>query len=230
LLFFCGFISSSRRERDHSGTHRRRLAWRYFLDQECRLKFHVLATIDAPTTGGHTTEALTLLSSLDFARYTPRTYIISDGDTLSAQKARSLEATTAIDNTTQSSQYSILYIPRARRVHQPLWSTPPTLLKSLLACIKYITLTSLRMGDPEICPQILLLNGPGTCFVLCAAVYFNRFLGLPSPRVIYVESFARAQTVSLSGRLLRPIVDLFVVQWPNLLNEGARGEYRGWLV
>ena len=41
--------------------------------------------------GGHTTEALALVSGLDFARYTPRTYIISDGDTLSAQKARELE-------------------------------------------------------------------------------------------------------------------------------------------
>ena len=41
--------------------------------------------------GGHTTEALALVSSLDFVRYTPRTYIISDGDTLSAQKARELE-------------------------------------------------------------------------------------------------------------------------------------------
>ena len=41
--------------------------------------------------GGHTTEALALVSALDFARYTPRTYIISDGDTLSAQKAHELE-------------------------------------------------------------------------------------------------------------------------------------------
>jgi hypothetical protein len=41
--------------------------------------------------GGHTSEALKLVSSLDFDRYFPRTYIVSDGDTLSANKARSLE-------------------------------------------------------------------------------------------------------------------------------------------
>ena len=41
--------------------------------------------------GGHTTEALALVSALDFARYTPRTYIISGGDTLSAEKAREME-------------------------------------------------------------------------------------------------------------------------------------------
>lgn len=45
--------------------------------------------------GGHTAEALLLLSSLDFERYTPRTYIISHGDTLSAQKALDLERSRA---------------------------------------------------------------------------------------------------------------------------------------
>jgi hypothetical protein len=43
------------------------------------------------TSGGHTSEALALVSALDFARYAPRTYIISEGDTLSAQKAIALE-------------------------------------------------------------------------------------------------------------------------------------------
>ena len=42
-------------------------------------------------TGGHSTEALALVSALNFSRYTPRTYIISDGDNLSSQKARELE-------------------------------------------------------------------------------------------------------------------------------------------
>ena len=47
--------------------------------------------LDHERAGGHTTEALALISALDFTRYTPRTYLISDGDTLSAQKARELE-------------------------------------------------------------------------------------------------------------------------------------------
>jgi len=165
--------------------------------------------------GGHTTEALGLLSRVDFARYTPRTYIVSDGDTLSAQKARSMET---------NGKYSIIYIPRARNVHQPLWSTPPTILYSLLACVKYFTLT--QEGRPE----VILLNGPGTCFIICAAVYLNKFLGLPAPRLIYVESFARVRTLSLSGKLLRYLVDQFVVQWPELLKDGAKGQCRGWLV
>ncbi|TFY65860.1 hypothetical protein EVG20_g5230 [Dentipellis fragilis] len=41
--------------------------------------------------GGHTSEALSLVSALDFTRYTPRTYIVSSGDSLSVQKALALE-------------------------------------------------------------------------------------------------------------------------------------------
>lgn len=46
-------------------------------------------------TGGHTSEALSLVSALDFGRYVPRTYIISEGDTLSMQKAVDLESAKA---------------------------------------------------------------------------------------------------------------------------------------
>jgi hypothetical protein len=41
--------------------------------------------------GGHSSEALTLVSTLDFSRYTPRTYLVSEGDSLSATKATALE-------------------------------------------------------------------------------------------------------------------------------------------
>ena len=41
--------------------------------------------------GGHSSEALSLVSALDFSRYTPRTYFVSGGDTLSEQKAVALE-------------------------------------------------------------------------------------------------------------------------------------------
>lgn len=40
-------------------------------------------------------------------------------------------------------------------------------------------------------------------------------LGLSHTRIIYVESFARVKSLSLSGKILRYFVDTFVVQWPN---------------
>lgn len=81
----------------------------------------------------------------------------------------------------------------------------------------------------------------------------HQVLGLPHTRIIYVESFARVSSLSLSARLLKPFVDRFVVQWPDLVPDsdptsassprtrlskapdssavGVRNvEYRGWLV
>jgi len=173
--------------------------------------------------GGHTSEALMLMSSLDFGRYFPRTYIISQGDILSAQKAIALESSCA-----PGTPYRFLTIPRARHVHQTLLTTPLTAAWSLLACVYHVTLSPLLSGTKF--ADVVILNGPGTCFVLCIASYLNKFLGLPSPRLMYIESFARVHSLSLSGRLLRPFVDRFVVQWADLLKDGKRGECRGWLV
>ncbi|KZT11025.1 glycosyltransferase family 1 protein [Laetiporus sulphureus 93-53] len=181
--------------------------------------------------GGHTSEALMLLSALDFDRYFPRTYIISEGDALSAQKAVALESLKSCSrsvSTVGSPPYTILTIPRARRVHQSLYTAPFSAIRSLVACLRHITLTPLASGKQF--SEVLILNGPGTCFVLCIAAYLNRFLGSPSPTLIYIESFARVRTLSLSGKLLRPFVDRFVVQWPELLQDGKAVECRGWLV
>lgn len=38
-----------------------------------------------------------------------------------------------------------------------------------------------------------------------------KFLGLPAPRMVYVESFARVKTLSVSAKLLRSLVDRQVV-------------------
>ncbi|KXN92466.1 UDP-N-acetylglucosamine transferase subunit ALG14 [Leucoagaricus sp. SymC.cos] len=121
--------------------------------------------------GGHTSEALQMLSALDFGRYTPRRYIISEGDHLSAEKAAAFERTKSSPESVKTGdRYLITTIPRAR------------------------------------------------------------FLGLPSPRVIYVESFARVNSLSISARLLRLLVDRFVVQWPQLLQNQKAGEYVGCVI
>ncbi|KAI9437721.1 glycosyltransferase family 1 protein [Lactarius indigo] len=183
--------------------------------------------------GGHSSEALTLVSTLDFSRYTPRTYLVSEGDSLSATKAIALERLKATSELSLDpiGEYRILTIPRARRVHQNLLTIPATGLHSFLVSFYYVTLAPQLFGDSSKADvDIILLNGPGTCFVLCVAAYINRFLGLPSPRLVYVETFARVRTLSLTGKLLRPIADKFIVQWPDLLQDGGRGECHGWLV
>ncbi|KAF4563348.1 UDP-N-acetylglucosamine transferase subunit [Pleurotus pulmonarius] len=152
-----------------------------------------------------------------------------EGDILSAEKAISLETSKSTGASPPSgTDYNILVIPRARRVHQSLFLTPPTALRSLLACVFHVSIAPLISSGPgsSSFADVLILNGPGTCFVLCVAVHLNRFLGRPSPRLIYVESFARVKSLSLSGKLLRPFVDRFLVQWSQI----NKGECRGWLV
>ncbi|KAJ4002100.1 glycosyltransferase family 1 protein [Lentinula boryana] len=181
--------------------------------------------------GGHTSEMLAMISSLDFDKYSPRIYIISEGDTLSERKALTLEATKTANSGSTSKNadaYTFLVIPRARKVHQSLLTTPSTALLSLMHCFYHVTLAS--SYHRKTFADVLLLNGPGTCLTLCLAVYLNKFLGLTSPRMVYIESFARVRTLSLSGKLLRSLVDRFVVQWPQLLEDGKRGECRGWLI
>jgi len=191
--------------------------------------------------GGHSSEALALVSALDFSRYTPRTYILSEGDHLSEQKAVALEQLKATASSSSAAcassplrsdvqiGYQVLTIPRARRVHQDLLTIPFTVLRSLLSAVYHVTLAP-RLSRGLSHFDVLLLNGPGTCVVLAVAAYVNRFLALPSPRLIYVESFARVRELSLTGKLLRHVVDRFIVQWPELLRDGGRGECHGWLV
>jgi hypothetical protein len=76
-----------------------------------------------------------------------------------------------------------------------------------------------------------------------------QLIGLHSPRVIYVESWARVKSLSLSGKILKHIVDKFVVQWDEVdrtdatwtarsgeVTDGDKGrmtslgEYHGWLI
>jgi len=181
--------------------------------------------------GGHTSEALTLVSSLDCRRYRRRIYLVSDGDVLSAQKAHELEFKRGGSKEIQESpfldnlQCTILTVPRARKVHQTPWTTPFTAARSLAFCLYHFTVLPLLRMQRTAFADVLILNGPGTCFVLCLAVFVNKvsshilqarssakppqLLGLPSPVVIYVETFARVKSLSLSGKLVRPFVDRY---------------------
>ncbi|KIY73109.1 glycosyltransferase family 1 protein [Cylindrobasidium torrendii FP15055 ss-10] len=174
--------------------------------------------------GGHTSEALSLISALDFTRFTTRKYYVSEGDHLSISKAKAFEES----KFPNSRNFECIVVPRARRVHQSIVSTPPTALRSLFACIKLMTMSPL-LGASTV-PDVLILNGPGTCLILCLAVYVSKFLGLSAPRLVYVESFARVRSLSLTGKLLRPLVDRFLIQWPEAAGRSKKAEYYGILV
>lgn len=51
---------------------------------------------------------------------------------------------------------------------------------------------------------------------------------LMGKKLIFIESWSRVSQLSLTGRLLYPIVDEFLVQWPEMVDvAGKKAKYRG---
>ena len=54
------------------------------------------------------------------------------------------------------------------------------------------------------------------------------FIGkLMDINVIYVESYTRIKDLSLTGKILYPVADLFIVQWKQLLYNYPKAVYGG---
>ncbi|CAG8699964.1 19156_t:CDS:2 [Gigaspora margarita] len=175
-------------------------------------KSHPFKTCIVLGSGGHTMEMIQLLREVDFnSLYRPRIYVVAQGDHLSSDKIKTFESRKGGIETVD---FLIKVIPRSRNVGQSWLSTPFSVLNSLLACIKIILFDL---------PDLIICNGPGSCIPVC-------ILGIKWIKLIYVESFARVHTLSLSGKLLLKFVDRFIVQWPYLEQKYPQAEYKGILV
>jgi len=80
---------------------------------------------------------------------------------------------------------------------------------------------------------ILLRERPDVVLSIGAeiAIPFLWFGKLMGAKTVYIESWCRVNTKSLTGPLVYPIVDLFLIQWPSLANEyGPKAKYFGGLI
>ncbi|KAH6131063.1 UDP-N-acetylglucosamine transferase subunit ALG14 [Parastagonospora nodorum] len=143
--------------------------------------------------------------------------------------------------------YNVAVIPRARRIHQSLLSTPFSAMRTLLSSIP-ILLSSppLLPNKPpstpyesaaQDLPDLIITNGPATGVIVILGSLILRFFNFRGAnsrgkcKTIYAESFARVKGLSLSGKLLSRVVDRFLVQWEELEGSGGgRGEFWGVLV
>ena len=73
----------------------------------------------------------------------------------------------------------------------------------------------------ETTPDLLLVNGPGTCLPVCFAALWLRWLSGYRIRIVFVESICRVTSLSLTGRILYGLVDAVLVQWPALKERCA---------
>lgn len=70
-------------------------------------------------------------------------------------------------------------------------------------------------------PDFVITTGALIAFPFCL---YGKLMGA---KVIYIESFARVDDRSLTGRLVYPLADLFLVQWEPLLKLYPKAKYVG---
>lgn len=72
-------------------------------------------------------------------------------------------------------------------------------------------------------PRVIISTGAHTAVPIC-------LIGkLSSSKIIFIESFARVSTPSMSGRILYRVADRFYIQWPALKKYYPQAIYRGGL-
>ncbi|KAK2808820.1 hypothetical protein FQN50_004296 [Emmonsiellopsis sp. PD_5] len=188
-------------------------------------------------------------------------------------------STTTTSTTTRTKNpppqpYTIITVPRARKVHQSLLTAPISTIHCLWACLLVLQgkhpdqkhhppINTTTHNKYPGYPDLILTNGPATavCIILAATIIrtFNQIFpylqqqqqqqqqryhptstSTSTPhtpgttrylRTIFIESWARVTTLSLSGKLVLPLVDRFLVQWEGL--EGYSYSYysgfAGWM-
>ena len=73
-------------------------------------------------------------------------------------------------------------------------------------------------------PDVVVTTGsmPLAIFSLVARLFGSR--------IVWIDSISQIDRISLSGRLVMPFSDLFLVQWPSLEERYPKSVYRGELV
>lgn len=72
-------------------------------------------------------------------------------------------------------------------------------------------------------PKVVVTTGVHTAVPMC---YIARLFGR---KVIFIESFAKRTSPTLSGRMVYPIATTFVVQWESLKKFYPKAEVWGWI-
>ena len=73
-------------------------------------------------------------------------------------------------------------------------------------------------------PHAIISTGGGSTIPTC---YWGKLLGV---KIIYIESLARINQPSGTGKIIYPIADLFLVQWESMLKFYRKANYWGRVV
>ena len=73
-------------------------------------------------------------------------------------------------------------------------------------------------------PDVVISTGAAAGCMLC---FLGKMFGA---KVVWIDSITNVERISLSGRMVRYIADLFLVQWPELAGRYKRIEFVGTVV
>ncbi len=73
----------------------------------------------------------------------------------------------------------------------------------------------------KIRPKVIVSTGTHTAVPMC---YIAKLFG---KKIVYIETFANRTQKTLTGKIVYPIANLFIVQWRTMLNLYPRAVYVG---
>lgn len=89
------------------------------------------------------------------------------------------------------------------------------IIKFFYNCIKSIYLYF------KIRPKVIVTTGTHTAVPMC---YIGKLFG---SKIIFIEIYANSETKTLSGKIIYPIANTFVVQWKSMKKLYPKAKYRG---
>lgn len=111
-----------------------------------------------------------------------------------------------VENTNLQNVYTL---PQINRHEKHFWLHFVKLLGSAMQILKIEK------------PDFIITTGALIAFPFCFFAKIRRI------KIIYIESFARVNNQSLTGKLVYPFADLFLVQWEPLLKFYPKAKYVG---
>ncbi|CAB4253113.1 N-acetylglucosaminyldiphosphodolichol N-acetylglucosaminyltransferase anchoring subunit ALG14 [Maudiozyma barnettii] len=176
--------------------------------------------------GGHTGEMLRILTNFnEILLKKSNTLYVGYSDEQSHEKFKKLMMSSSCYKDIDVKYYTFI---KAREVNAGYLKSLKSIMMTLLSSLyNIIQIKFSMMGEPH----LVLLNGPGTCCII--ALWFKLIdilLLFTSSHIIYIESLARINTLSMTGKIVYLFADLFVVQWEELIRIVPRAKYFGILV
>ncbi|KAI2632305.1 glycosyltransferase family 1 protein [Hypoxylon sp. NC1633] len=175
--------------------------------------------------GGHTGEMIRMFDrSVTAEPLLHRRWAMAYEDEMSYDKVMDFEHRLALrlmDQGSRPGTFDIKYFRRGRAVHQSWSTTPFTALVSFVDTFDVLTTTTSRGDQVYEYPAIIVTDGPASgFFALLAARILKVFCLVPEScmKTIFIESWARVTSLSLSGRLIKylNLADIFILQYRDL--------------